>query len=92
MSTQGTIINQMTKRGGIITNTDTTAGWFVLESEVPLNEMFGYSGELRSVTQGKGEFTMEYARYSSCLSNLEEELIRRYQESQNLNTNARRTN
>lgn len=89
---QGTIINQISKRGGIVTDTDSSDGWFVLVAEVSLNEMFSYSGELRSVTQGKGEFTMEYARYSPCLPALEEELIRQHQDSNNANTNARKSN
>ncbi|XP_031846914.1 mitochondrial translation elongation factor G 1 [Nomia melanderi] len=89
---QGTVISQIAKRSGIILNTDTSDGWFALEAEVPLNEMFGYTGELRSLTQGKGEFTMEYARYSPCQSALEEEMIRQHQESHNLNTNVRKRN
>ena len=52
---QGTIIAQINKRHGIITGTDGSEGWFTLYAEVPLNDMFGYSSELRSTTQGKGK-------------------------------------
>lgn len=67
-----------------MTNTDNNEGWCTLKAEVPLNEMFGYIGELRSTTQGKGEFTMEYARYTPCSPEVEERLIREYQEANNL--------
>lgn len=44
---QGTVIGQLNKRNGIITGTDGTEGWFTVYAEVPLNNMFGYAGELR---------------------------------------------
>lgn len=44
---QGTVIGQLNKRHGIITGTDGTEGWFTVYCEVPLNDMFGYAGELR---------------------------------------------
>ncbi|KAM3962718.1 LOW QUALITY PROTEIN: mitochondrial translation elongation factor G 1 [Aphomia sociella] len=76
----GTVLGQLNKRGGIITGTEGTEGWTTLYAEVPLNNMFGYAGELRSMTQGKGEFSMEYSRYSPCLPDVQEQLIKKYQE------------
>ncbi|KAK0161026.1 hypothetical protein PV327_009545 [Microctonus hyperodae] len=78
---QGTIMAQMSKRRGVITGTDSNDEWITIFAEVPLNDMFGYSGELRSCTQGKGEFTMEYSRYTPCTPDLQEKLMREYQES-----------
>ncbi|CAG9784631.1 unnamed protein product [Diatraea saccharalis] len=76
----GNIIGQLNKRGGIVTGTEGAEGWTTIYAEVPLNNMFGYAGELRSMTQGKGEFSMEYSRYSPCLPDVQEQLIRKYQE------------
>ncbi|CAG9835291.1 unnamed protein product [Diabrotica balteata] len=78
---QGAVIAQINKRHGIVTGTEGTEGWFTVHAEVPLNEMFGYAGELRSSTQGKGEFTMEYSRYSPCLPEVQEKLIMEYEKS-----------
>ncbi|KAL3283322.1 hypothetical protein HHI36_006470 [Cryptolaemus montrouzieri] len=78
---QGNVIAQLNKRHGIVTGTEGTEGWFTLYAEVPLNNMFGYAGELRSSTQGKGEFTMEYCRYSPCLPETQENLVMEYQKA-----------
>ncbi|CAG5056497.1 unnamed protein product [Parnassius apollo] len=80
----GTIVGQLNKRGGIVTGTEGSEGWTTIYAEVPLNNMFGYAGELRSMTQGKGEFSMEYSRYSPCLPDVQEQLIRKYQEEMGL--------
>ena len=51
-----------------------------VEAEVPLSEMFGYSTVLRSSTQGKAEFTMEFAKYGKVPSGVTDDLIRKYEE------------
>lgn len=85
---QGTVISLFNKRQGIITGTDAISDWFTLYGEVPLNNMFGFVGELRSLTQGKGEYSMEYSRYTPALPEVQEELIRQYQESQGISQSA----
>ncbi|XP_026468375.1 elongation factor G, mitochondrial [Ctenocephalides felis] len=81
---QGAIIGQLNKRAGIITGTDGNEGWSTIYAEVPLNNMFGYIGELRSTTQGKGEYSMEYSRYSPCLPEVQEQIILAYQQEQGI--------
>lgn len=76
---QGTVIGQINQRRGVILNTETDASYVTVESEVPLTEMFGYSTDLRSVTQGKGEFSMEFAKYSQVPRNIQEEMAKEHQ-------------
>ncbi|HRP02851.1 MAG TPA: elongation factor G [Candidatus Kapabacteria bacterium] len=80
---QGVVIGQINQRRGIIHNTKSDAGYVVVEAEVPLKDMFGYSGDLRSVTQGKGEFTMEFFKYQAVPKNIQEEIIKEYKEREN---------
>ncbi|MDD2394942.1 MAG: elongation factor G, partial [Sphaerochaeta sp.] len=70
-------INQ--RRGLIVSSTEDNAMCTVL-AEVPLSEMFGYSTVLRSLTQGKGEFTMEIGKYGRVPSGVSEQLKKDYQE------------
>lgn len=81
---QGAVIAQLNKRSGIVTASEGSESWSVIQAEVPLNNMFGYAGELRSSTQGKGEFTMEYCRYSPCSPELQQKLVEEYQKSMGL--------
>lgn len=78
---QGNIMGILNKRNGIILSTDGTDGWFTLEMEAPLNKMFGFSGELRSLTQGKGEYAMEYSRYAPADPEVQDQIIAEYQKS-----------
>jgi elongation factor G len=76
---QGVCIGQINQRRGVIVGTTMDAGYVVVESEVPLSEMFGYSTDIRSVTQGKGEFSMEFLRYAPVPKNVQEEMVKAYQ-------------
>jgi elongation factor G len=60
---QSSVIGNLNKRNALITNTEINQDWFTIYSEIALNDMFGFATELRSVTQGKGEFAMEYLKY-----------------------------
>ncbi|RPI67131.1 MAG: elongation factor G, partial [Ignavibacteriae bacterium] len=76
---QGTVIGQINQRRGVIMGTESDAAYVTVVSEVPLSEMFGYSTDLRSVTQGKGEFSMEFAKYAQVPRNIQEEMAKEYQ-------------
>ncbi|XP_076435793.1 elongation factor G, mitochondrial-like [Babylonia areolata] len=76
---QSGVMSSLSKLHAIITGTDANEGYFTIYCEVPLNEMFGYATELRSLTQGKGEFTMEYSRYCPALPQTQEELIAEFE-------------
>jgi elongation factor G len=72
---QGSVVGNLTSRRGMVLATDMRGGLARIEGEVPLAETFGYSTDLRSMTQGQGTFTMEFTRYKRLPRALEEELI-----------------
>jgi elongation factor G len=73
---QGAIMGGLSQRRGIISGTYEEGTYTVVEAEVPLAEMFGYSTVLRSATQGKAEFTMEFSSYRTLPKSLTEEVIK----------------
>lgn len=72
---QGAIMGSINQRRGMIIGTLEEGDYTVVEAEVPLAEMFGYSTILRSLTQGKAEFTMEFAVYRQVPRNVADEVI-----------------
>ena len=75
---QGAILKTVMQRRGTIVGTTEEDGFCRLEAEVPLSEMFGYATDLRSCTQGKAEFTMEFARYVRVPNAVQEDLKKEY--------------
>ena len=75
---QGAIIGGINRRKGAILSTNTDERGFVtVEAEVPLVSMFGYSTELRSNTQGQGEFTMEFKTMSRVAKNVVDDMVKK---------------
>ena len=75
---QGSFLKTVMQRRGIIIGTTESEGFVRLEADVPLSEMFGYSTDLRSATQGKAEYTMEFSKYAPVPASVSEELIEKY--------------
>jgi elongation factor G len=77
---QGTVVGQLNQRRGTILTTESAEGQFTATANVPLNAMFGYSTDLRSATQGKGEFTMEFAKYAQVPKPEQEVMMKNYRD------------
>jgi len=72
---QGSVVGNLTSRRGMVVATDMQGPNARIEGEVPLAETFGYSTDLRSMTQGQGTFTMEFSRYRRLPPSIEREII-----------------
>ncbi len=79
---QGPVQGDLSSRRGLLTGTDMREGFTVIQAEVPLSEMFGYSTELRSMSQGKATFTMEFARYRPVPQSIQDQLVSKFREAQ----------
>lgn len=78
---QSAVIGGLNQRRGTIIDSEVRDEEFVCIAEVALNDMFGYSSQLRGATQGKGEFTMEYKNHMPVLPNVQKELEEAYRKT-----------
>ncbi|KDQ22629.1 hypothetical protein PLEOSDRAFT_1079870 [Pleurotus ostreatus PC15] len=78
---QSAVIGGLNGRRGTIMDSEVRDEEFVCTAEVALNDMFGYSNQLRGSTQGKGEFSMEYKNHMPVLPNLQKELEEAYRKT-----------
>ncbi|KAH9946761.1 elongation factor G mitochondrial [Amylocystis lapponica] len=78
---QSAVIGGLNSRRGTITDSEVREEEFTAIAEVALNDMFGYSSHLRGVTQGKGEFSMEYKNHMPVLPNVQKELEETYRKT-----------
>ncbi|MFO7753174.1 MAG: elongation factor G [Desulfobacteraceae bacterium] len=77
---QGSCMGLINQRRGIIEGSQEEGVMSVIESKVPLSEMFGFSTVLRSSTQGKAQYTMEYSNYKQVPQSVAEEIVRKKEE------------
>jgi len=74
---QGAITGHLSSKRGVITNTENRDKTVYINAEIPLASMFDYANELRSMTQGKGGFSMEFGSYKQVPKNVQEEVVER---------------
>ena len=79
---QGPVTGNLTSRRGMVVASEIQGNLSVIEAEVPLAETFGYSTDLRSLTQGQGTFTMEFAKYARVPKSVQEEIVLERKKSQ----------
>jgi elongation factor G len=82
----GNIFSSINQRRGIIVSSVEDGTFARVDAEVPLSEMFGYSTTLRSLTQGKAEFTMEFLKYGKLPTNISEDLMAKFDEKKRKKT------
>jgi elongation factor G len=71
----GDVIGDLNRRRGIIGGQDAGLSGVKIKADVPLSEMFGYIGSLRTMTSGRGQFSMEFAHYAPCPNSVSEKVI-----------------
>ena len=76
----GDVIGDLNRRRGMIKSQDAGATGVRIKAEVPLSEMFGYIGSLRTMTSGRGQFSMEFLHYMPCPRNVADEVIKETKE------------
>jgi len=73
----GAINGDLNRRRGVLLGTEESAAGAVIRAEVPLAEMFGYATDLRSATQGRATYSMEFSRYVEAPASVAETIIKR---------------
>jgi len=76
----GDVIGDLNRRRGMIKSQEAGVTGVRIKADVALSEMFGYIGDLRTMTSGRGQFSMEFSHYSACPKNVAEEVIKEVQE------------
>jgi elongation factor G len=71
----GDVIGDLSRRRGKLEGQEPRGNALVVNAIVPLSEMFGYVGDLRSATQGRAAYTMQFARYEEVPNNIAEEIV-----------------
>ena len=72
---QGQVTGHLSSKRGLVTGSEVSYGVCTINGEVPLSSMFDYANELRSMTQGKGTFTMEFKKYAMLPRGLQAEVV-----------------
>ena len=76
----GDVIGDLNRRRGMIKSQEAGVTGVRIKAEAPLGEMFGYIGDLRTMTSGRGQFSMEFSHYAPCPNNVAEEVIKETKE------------
>jgi len=76
----GDVIGDLNRRRGMIKSQEIGVTGVRIKADVPLSEMFGYIGDLRTMTSGRGQFSMEFSHYLPCPKNVSEDVIKEVQE------------
>jgi elongation factor G len=76
----GDVIGDLNRRRAIIKSQEAGATGVRVKADAPLSEMFGYIGDLRTITSGRGQFSMEFSHYADCPASVAEKVIAEVQE------------
>jgi elongation factor G len=73
----GDVMGDLNRRRGLVQGMEDTAMGKIIRADVPLAEMFGYATDLRSATQGRATYSMEFAKYNEAPANIAEAVIKK---------------
>ena len=76
----GDVIGDLNRRRGMISGQEPSSTGVRVKADVPLSEMFGYISTLRTMTSGRGQFSMEFSHYAPCPANVAETVIAKVKE------------